>query len=641
MTEGQLLTLLHAGDPLAYTECVAMGALLGGALIRHDARGWALSARQRIAVIAIVFVGGLVGAALPAFISGGLMQHHAERYLIGPKTILGGLLFGFLAVALYKKMLGLTAETSDAFARGTCLMMAIGRVGCHFAHCCLGVASDARWAHDFGDGVPRVPIQLIEAVVLFILLGVLQWLHVRRHLHDRRLFVFFAVYGAARFVLEFWREPVADSPAGIGFYQWIALLVAAIGVWQVLKRTRVPAVVRFEYGGPTDEAASREILGESVARHHQRALASVPPPTAPRWIVQLGPDLLFDAAGLALVEAALRAYGGPAARLGFQLVADDVVLRDYYGLDPSARSDGIALPITAVRTDATASEATDAHNTVHGAGETETLTIALPSAREAVPLPPGLAPATEVGIPQALLMRDHGPFAFLFANQIALGSDLRRRVSRSPRAWLRAMVRRLGVRDRHQRFARAYRSIHPTAEVHPTAVVEGAVIGARARIGAFCVVRYSIVAEDARLHDGAKVELSVVGAGTWLMHDLVLYRSVAERGVFLIHGPYQFSHFQRDSGGFATILMDYRPDGKPIQVRTPSGLRPYRGPFLGSVIGEGAKTLGGTLLAPGRIVPPDTWLAPDPDSIHCLETDDLPVRRSSPPGGWRRKAGSG
>jgi prolipoprotein diacylglyceryltransferase len=241
MTEGELITLLRAGNPLVYTGFVALGALAGGALIRHESRAWALSLRQRIAVIAVVFVGGMVGAALPAFVSGGLMQDHAERYLIGPKTILGGLLFGFLAVALYKKALGITAETSDAFARGTCLMMAVGRLGCHFAHCCLGVASDARWAHDFGDGVPRVPVQLVEAAGLWLLLGVLQWLHAEDRLPDRRLFVFFAVYGALRFVLEFWREPVAETPGGIGFYQWIALLLAFVGLAQVLKRTRVRA----------------------------------------------------------------------------------------------------------------------------------------------------------------------------------------------------------------------------------------------------------------------------------------------------------------------------------------------------------------------------------------------------------------
>jgi NDP-sugar pyrophosphorylase family protein len=168
-------------------------------------------------------------------------------------------------------------------------------------------------------------------------------------------------------------------------------------------------------------------------------------------------------------------------------------------------------------------------------------------------------------------------------------------------------------------------------------VVEGSVIGRGARVGAHCVVRYSVIGERARLHDGAKVELSVVGAGAWLMHDLVLYRSVAEAGAFLIHGPYQFSYFQRGSGAFATIMMDYRPDARPIQVKTAHGLKPYGGRFLGSVVGEGAKTLGGSMLAPGRIVPPETWLAADPQQIHVMEDAEPPTRRPLPPRALARK----
>jgi hypothetical protein len=277
----------------------------------------------------------------------------------------------------------------------------------------------------------------------------------------------------------------------------------------------------------------------------------------------------------------------------------------------------VRLPIVATRARAT--------------GPAETLAITLPAAHETLPLPPGLAAPTRGSVPHALLLPYHGAFDLLFANQIALASAIRRRVRRSPATWLKAMVRRSGVRAMAQRVARAYTRVDRTAEVHPTAVLEGAIVGPGARIGAHCVVRYGVIGAGARLHDGAKVELSVVGAGAWLMHDLVLFRSVAEAGTFLIHGPYQFSLFERGSAAFATILMDYRPDGRPIQVKTPAGLRPYGGRFLGSVLGEGARTLGGCLLAPGRIVPPGTWLSADPESIHMLDDDDLPTQRAIPP----------
>jgi prolipoprotein diacylglyceryltransferase len=118
-------------------------------------------------------------------------------------------------------------------------MMAVGRLGCYAAHCCVGVESSAAWARDFGDGVPRLPIQLVEAALLFVLLAGLQLLHAAGRLPDRRLFVFFAAYGSVRFALELWREPVATVSVGIGFYQWLALLLAGVGLWQIAKRTRL------------------------------------------------------------------------------------------------------------------------------------------------------------------------------------------------------------------------------------------------------------------------------------------------------------------------------------------------------------------------------------------------------------------
>lgn len=383
--------------------------------------------------------------------------------------------------------------------------------------------------------------------------------------------------------------------------------------------------VRYEYDGPGAEIAGREMLAREIGTHHHAALRSFARDARPDWVVRLGSNLLFDAAGIALVDRALRAYRGTAAQLDLDLAMDDVVYRDYYSLGPpSARRDVVSLPITAVRPGVD--------------GPAETRTLVLTASLETVPLPAGLAAPVRVGVPEALLMPYHGPFDLLFANQIALASEIRHRVRRSPWTWLKSATRRFGVRSPRQRITRAYRKIHRTAEVHPSAVVEGSLVGPHARIGAHAVVRYSVVGEGARLHDGAKVEMSVVGAGAWLMHDLVLYRSVAEEGAFLIHGPYQFSYFQRGSGAFATILMDYRPDGRPIQVTSATGLRPYGGTFLGSVLGEGAKTLGGCLLAPGRIVPARTWLAADPDSVHRVEDPSLPTGRPVPPNPALRSA---
>jgi prolipoprotein diacylglyceryltransferase len=226
--------ILAAGNPRLYTAFVLAGGMAGGFLIRNDAKAWALDATSRVLVFMTAITGGLAGAALPAFYAGEFVGWQARAYDVGPKTILGGLLFSFFSVALFKRLSGIRYDTSDAFARGTCLMMAVGRLGCVAGHCCFGVP----WAHgvDAGDRIPRVPVQLLEAAALFALYVVLERLHRGNRYTGRRLFIFFTSYGILRFLLEFLREPVARSVLGLGFYQWLALALAATGVFQLYIR---------------------------------------------------------------------------------------------------------------------------------------------------------------------------------------------------------------------------------------------------------------------------------------------------------------------------------------------------------------------------------------------------------------------
>ena len=377
---------------------------------------------------------------------------------------------------------------------------------------------------------------------------------------------------------------------------------------------------RFAYAGPSAELERRELLGEPVARAHARALSGRTGPAD--WTITLGDELLFDAAGLDALASAVTRYDGPATELALALAPGPALRRDYYSLQ-ALENGAVPLLVSAKR--------------AGGDGSRAALAVPLEVDARHVPLPDSMGGPEQVEVPRALLVAHRTPHDLLFANQIALVSALAARVKASPRAWLAGALawRRLPLPER---IALAYRDVHPGADVHPTAVVEGSVIGAGARIGAHAVVRFSMIGAGARVHDGAKVELSVVGAGAWLMHDLVLYRSVVEAQVFLIHGPYQFSCFHRASAMFATILMDYRADGRPIRVATPDGARDYGGRFLGAVVGEDARVLGGCLLAPGRVVPRSAWLTPDPAQVHTLSGGALPAATPLPPDRTRRKS---
>ena len=79
--------------------------------------------------------------------------------------------------------------------------------------------------------------------------------------------------------------------------------------------------------------------------------------------------------------------------------------------------------------------------------------------------------------------------------------------------------------------------------------------------------------------------------------------------------------------------MDYRPDGRPIRVLIDGQARDFPGRFLGAVLKPGAKTLGGSLVGPGRTVGEQHWLGTPEGSIHTRDLPTTaPMRRALPPG---------
>jgi|CXWL01.1.fsa_nt_gi phosphatidylglycerol:prolipoprotein diacylglycerol transferase len=229
--------LLASGSPRLYAAAVLLGAACGSFLIAKDSRVWPLDTATRRKLLGSVLVGGFIGCALPAYLAGNFVGWQSEHYFIGPKTVIGGLIGGYWAAALYKRFAGVIYDTSDAFARGSALTLAIGRLGCFAGHCCFGVAVAPAWGMDGGDGVHRFPVQLLESALLFGLFFWINALHRKNALEHRRLFAFFLGYGIQRFCLEFIREPIAGSLWGLGFYQWLALFLAGIGAFEIRRRT--------------------------------------------------------------------------------------------------------------------------------------------------------------------------------------------------------------------------------------------------------------------------------------------------------------------------------------------------------------------------------------------------------------------
>lgn len=84
---------------------------------------------------------------------------------LGGRTVLGGLLGGWLAVELAKRLNHITAPSGDGFALPLAIALAVGRLGCASAGCCAGQVCTAHWWawHD-ALGTPRLPVQLVEEI---------------------------------------------------------------------------------------------------------------------------------------------------------------------------------------------------------------------------------------------------------------------------------------------------------------------------------------------------------------------------------------------------------------------------------------------------------------------------------------------
>ena len=212
----------------------ALGYGLGFATYKWLRRnsGDVLTEPQRWSVIAAAAIGALLGSRLLGLLEQAPRLHIGWTQALAPgggKTIVGGLLGGWVAVEWMKKRRGIRSRTGDLFAIPLCLGIAVGRIGCFWA----GLADDTYgkptslpWAVDFGDGIGRHPTQAYEVLFLVVLALVLRWFSSRPHAHGSIFRVFMAAYLGWRLVIDFWKPQ--PSIAGLNAIQWACLFALLV-----------------------------------------------------------------------------------------------------------------------------------------------------------------------------------------------------------------------------------------------------------------------------------------------------------------------------------------------------------------------------------------------------------------------------
>lgn len=202
-------------------------------------------------------IGLLIGAKLLYFITKlpSIIRHfdvycelfkasplNALAYAFGGLVFYGGLIGAFLGVLRYcchfkVSFIGFL----DVYAPLIPLVHGFGLIGCFLAGCCYGKEYHGFLSVQFPYNelvpelceVPRIPVQLIEAglnFIVFIILFVL--LRKRKLLKGRLMGVYLLYYTVARFFLEMLRGDILRG--GIGNFstsQLISLLVLPFGIW--------------------------------------------------------------------------------------------------------------------------------------------------------------------------------------------------------------------------------------------------------------------------------------------------------------------------------------------------------------------------------------------------------------------------
>ena len=152
----------------------------------------------------------------------------------------GGLIGGIVAFLITMKIKKVNIlDYATIFVLVLPLGHAFGRVGCFVAGCCYGVEYHGLFSHTYSSatdastplGVPLLPVQLIEAISLFVLFGIMLLVYLLPKHSNKVCYIYLLGYSILRFVLEFFR---GDLERGLLFNlstsQWVSIGIVVITI---------------------------------------------------------------------------------------------------------------------------------------------------------------------------------------------------------------------------------------------------------------------------------------------------------------------------------------------------------------------------------------------------------------------------
>lgn len=167
-----------------------------------------------------------------------LMEDFSQirQFIFTGKSIIGGLIGGYVGVIIAKKILNIKEKRfGNQIAPAIALGMAIGRIGCFLTGCCFGIETSLPFGVNFGDGIMRIPTQLIEMVFCLILFGYLFYKQKsKKELQPGILFYDLVLY---YFIFRFFIEFIRGTEKNILCFS-IYQIISIIGVLYIVLKIK-------------------------------------------------------------------------------------------------------------------------------------------------------------------------------------------------------------------------------------------------------------------------------------------------------------------------------------------------------------------------------------------------------------------
>jgi phosphatidylglycerol:prolipoprotein diacylglycerol transferase len=216
----------------------AAGYALGAGVFLAEARRRKLATEGILWLLGSGFFFGVVGAKVSQWLAQGWPASRPVFAIFSPeeggRALAGGLIIGWLAVSISKRILGIRRSTGDLFALALPAGEAVGRIGCYFNGCCYGTPTHVSWAV-YQHSQWRHPAQLYSSVSAALLFGILVLLRDRLAKEGDLFRLYLVGFGASRFALEFFREG-DKGYAGLSLMQWACIGFVVYGFGSLVSR---------------------------------------------------------------------------------------------------------------------------------------------------------------------------------------------------------------------------------------------------------------------------------------------------------------------------------------------------------------------------------------------------------------------